>query len=637
MVKPGPSLSSSRPAAGAEEGRTAATYTPGRSETGAVAAKTINPGIGPLRSRQPRGRMNEESKKRYLEKLEAIGQSKGYLTHDDIEDALPDEIDRDGEFDEMLIELLNEGIPVIKDDISGDVGYMQQFSSQSHTSLEDVIREAEEDHNETEHFFEQVSGPQLLTRDEEVQLAKEMESAQAEIAELLFRSPMAPIEVVELGKRLRLRRIRLDEFFSVTMFKVSYGMDKRAIRSYLDWSMKEIQDLDALRRDAVKKLLGSTLPHPEEIALQEEHEKTVERISARLKSLLLNFDGIKKIYRKLTRYLDDVERSMARLKAVENELGLSHTELLKVLPALLADESMTPEQVGISRFTRQQLAAILPVLKDSHASIQRVEDRYACPIEQFRRVMQVIEVVREREKRARNLFVESNIKLVPHIARKFANQGLSFPDLIQEGCLGLIRAVEKFDYRKGCKFSTYATWWIRQSIARAIADQAKTIRIPVQTQEILKKIKRVYATIAQGEDRRPTIKDVAEEMGIPEEKVRHLMMAAKDPVSLELPVGEEEDSFLADFIENEDAESPLEEASGSALVDATDGVLQTLSDREKKVIRMRFGMERGKEHTLEEIGRELNVSRERIRQIEARALKKLRHPTRSGILKPFYE
>ncbi|ACL69990.1 RNA polymerase sigma factor RpoD [Halothermothrix orenii] len=338
---------------------------------------------------------------------------------------------------------------------------------------------------------------------------------------------------------------------------------------------------------------------------KEEGYLTYEEIMDSLEEIELSSEDIEKIYELFNEMnidvVDDVDE-------VDDDKGDDDLEL------------SIPEGVGIDDPVRMYLKEIGKV-----------------PLLTAEEEVDLAKRIEQGDEQAKRELVEANLRLVVSIAKKYVGRGMSFLDLIQEGNMGLIKAVEKFDYRKGYKFSTYATWWIRQAITRAIADQARTIRIPVHMVETINKLIRVSRQLLQEKGREPTPEEIGEEMGMPAEKVREILKIAQEPVSLETPIGEEEDSHLGDFIEDEDAPAPASAASFTLLREQLDDVLDTLTDREKRVLELRFGLEDGRPRTLEEVGKEFGVTRERIRQIEAKALRKLRHPSRSKKLKDYLE
>ncbi len=571
-----------------------------------------------------------------VKSLIMIAKEKGYVTYKELNDTIDEDILLSDEL-EALIEYLNElNIDVVEEgkpeELSAESDYLGiEFSDDVWSKTDDPVKL----------YLKEMGKIPLLTRDEEIKLAKDIERGRKKVFRGLLRTSFLTERILDEWAKIADGKMKVKDLININVdeYETEYEDEEEIMNEVMDIATIEFinkgLELAKMFRD-LKKIENQMLECQKDVECRKQFLRQHAKVNKFIKGLNIKFtkldkiaDEFKELYSRLKRKEKEYERRIRRIKRIDENVdallegNYDNPEILKKI-----------EENGFSFGRFEILRTETLKLKQE---IDELKERIGTVPGEFQHVIDIIQEGRKEVNDTKQLIVQSNLRLVVSIAKKYTNRGLQFLDLIQEGNIGLMKAVDKFDYKKGYKFSTYATWWIRQAITRAIADQARTIRIPVHMIETINKLVRVSRSMIQELGREPTPEEIAKKVGMPADKVRKILRTSQEPISLETPIGDDDESHLGDFIEDKTVLSPENHVLRQALRTQLEEILSTLSEREEQVLRYRFGLEDDTEYTLEQVGKKFGVTRERIRQIEAKALRKLRHPHRAKYLRPFCE
>ncbi|MBP6801015.1 MAG: polymerase sigma factor [Pseudomonadota bacterium] len=642
--------------------------TPRKAPAKPRAAK-VKDKLAPMIAEAPTAEEAEVRRTR-LKTLIALGKERGYLTYAEINDHLPDDL-VDAEQIESIISTFNDmGIqvfdvaPAAEDLLMSEVAPTVVDDEQAEAEAEQTLSAVDSEFGRTTDpvrmYMREMGTVELLTREGEIEIAKRIEEGLKHMIQAISACPTTIADILEAADKISKDEMRIDELID-GLIDPNAVEDIEAMSESEDLDVDESEEEDEeadgdgggaqsaslikMKAEALERFANlRSLYEKMATALQKKgyQDKAYLKLQEQVSTELMNIRFTARTTERLcdaVRHMVDQARSHERkiLNLCVDKAGMGRPHFIKSFPGRETDLDWLKNEIAAGPANSAVLMRMLPAVLEEQQKLIDLEARIGIPLKELKDINKQMSTGEAKARRAKREMTEANLRLVISIAKKYTNRGLQFLDLIQEGNIGLMKAVDKFEYRRGYKFSTYATWWIRQAITRSIADQARTIRIPVHMIETINKMNRISRQILQETGNEPDPATLAEKMEMPEEKIRKILKISKEPISMETPIGDDDDSHLGDFIEDNATLAPAEAALYSSLRDATKEVLDSLTPREAKVLRMRFGIEMNTDHTLEEVGKQFDVTRERIRQIEAKALRKLRHPSRSERLRSFLD
>ena len=608
----------------------------------------------------------EVAKRRHeLKTLIKMGKTRGFLTHQEINDHLPEKL-VDNEILEAIVSMLNDmGIAVYEQ--APDAATLLIAGGSTTTATEEEAEEAAEAALSTvdsefgrttdpvRMYMREMGTVELLTREGEIEIAKRIEGGLQYMMQAISASPTTIAEILAVAAKIRAGEMTISEAVDGFVaedeaddyvaeedfdeFDAEDDDDGQGGSKALTKKLEELKGAALVKFDALSGHFDRMRKSYEKDGYQSpSYNRSQMSVSAEIMSIRFTVKTIERLCHILRSQVDDVRRYERELrKIVVDKCGMPQEHFIKTFPSNSMNLKWAEKEIAAGKPYSMVLARNLPAVQELQQKLTDLQSRAVVPIEDLKQINKKMNAGEKSSRDAKKEMIEANLRLVISIAKKYTNRGLQFLDLIQEGNIGLMKAVDKFEYRRGYKFSTYATWWIRQAITRSIADQARTIRIPVHMIETINKMNRISRLHLQEFGFEPDAPTLAEKMEIPEDKIRKIMKIAKEPISMETPIGDDDDSHLGDFIEDTNNLAPVDAAMQAGLRDVVKDILDSLTPREAKVLRMRFGIEMSTDHTLEEVGKQFDVTRERIRQIEAKAIRKLKHPSRSDKLRTYLD
>lgn len=615
----------------------------------------------------------DEQRKR-LRQLIALGKERGYLTYSEINDHLPDDVSDAEQIENIVSMIAGLGIQVC--DEAPDAEQLLMSDATPAVADEDAVEEAEAALSTVDAEFGRTTDPvrmymremgtvELLTREGEIEIAKRIEEGLKHMIMAISACPGTLAQVLELVNRIERDELRVDEVVDgfvdpnaevneESEFTEPPEADPEADELAVDEEDEDEEgnaaavsnaNLEELKQQTIEHFTTIRALYDQLLAALRQHGIHSKAYLDVQQEISNQFMTVRFAVKQVEQLCENLRSSVDEIRALErdiqdicvNKVKMPRELFLATFPGNESNPKWVEDMISTGKPFVPTLNRYQHAVIEKQFKLAELQNKAMIPIKELKEINRQMSTGEAKARRAKREMIEANLRLVISIAKKYTNRGLQFLDLIQEGNIGLMKAVDKFEYRRGYKFSTYATWWIRQAITRSIADQARTIRIPVHMIETINKLNRISRQMLQEMGREPSPEELSERMGMPEDKIRKVLKIAKEPISMETPIGDDEDSHLGDFIEDSTSESPLDSATMESLKAATNEVLAGLTAREAKVLRMRFGIDMNTDHTLEEVGKQFDVTRERIRQIEAKALRKLRHPSRSEHLRSFLE